>query len=241
MGMMSFVFKSRWQSNFLRVVFVLILTVFMIVGCGESDDGSTTYYRDSDGDRYGDPNVSVEDYTKPSGYVADNTDCDDTNENIHGCCSSGIRFTDMGDGTVRDNASGLIWLKDANAFGQNDWYAATNAAAALNSGEYGLTDGSIEGDWRLPTKAEWEAFMCRDFYIPGSLLESYSPALVNTAGDAQWSDGDAFTGVIARYYWSSSEYESGYAWSAFMGNGYIYTSYKQYIGGYYVWPVRSSN
>ena len=31
------------------------------------------------------------------------------------------RFTDNGDGTVADNQTGLIWLKNANCFGQRAW------------------------------------------------------------------------------------------------------------------------
>jgi len=242
-GMMNFVLKSCRHSNGLRFIFVLILTAFMAVGCGGSDDDSdavTTYYRDSDGDGYGDPNVSVEDYSEPEDYVPDNTDCDDTNKNIHGCCSPGVRFTDMKDGTVRDNNTGLIWLKDANALGEMNWFDAMNAAADLSSGEKGLADGSLDGDWRLPNKEEWEAFMCRDFYNP-ELFEFNKPALVNTKGDAQWSNGDAFTGVRTIYYWSSNEHKSNYAWHAYTGDGYTYTSYKEYSRGYYVWPVRNGN
>jgi hypothetical protein len=48
-----------------------------------SPQGLNTYYRDADRDLYGDPDVSVEDDSRPSGYVADNTDCDDMNPSIH--------------------------------------------------------------------------------------------------------------------------------------------------------------
>jgi hypothetical protein len=240
--MMSCVFKSCGHSNCLRLVFVLVLTVVMAVGCGGGDSGGgdsedetvVTYYLDSDEDFYGDPNVSIiKDASKkqPKGYVRDGTDCDDTNKKIHACCSSSARFTDIEDGTVRDNNTGLIWLKDANAFGEMNWSDALNAAAELSSGEKGLSDDSVDGDWRLPTKEEWLAFMCQGFT---------DPALVNTNGDGQWLEGDAFTGVIKHYYWSSDEFSLEKAWHAFMGDGKIYYGYKQYSKYFNVWPVRNA-
>ena len=43
----------------------------------------TTWYPDVDGDTYGDANAGVTDCTQPTGYIADGTDCDDTDPAIH--------------------------------------------------------------------------------------------------------------------------------------------------------------
>lgn len=54
--------------------------------CDDNDNGVgggtlNTYYQDSDGDLYGNPSVTTEGCSPPSGYVADNTDCYDSNAN----------------------------------------------------------------------------------------------------------------------------------------------------------------
>jgi hypothetical protein len=109
------------------------------------------------------------------------------------------RFTDMGNGTIRDNDSNLIWLKDASCYDQPDtfipWTLAKQLAANLSDGTCGLSDGSVSGDWRLPTDAEWAALMSTAYQ---------SPALVNTVGNAQWSEGDPFIGVQSNKYWSGT-------------------------------------
>ena len=51
---------------------------------GTIDEGVTTaFYADADGDGFGDASDTVEDCTAPTGYVTDNTDCDDTNATIY--------------------------------------------------------------------------------------------------------------------------------------------------------------
>jgi hypothetical protein len=44
---------------------------------------SSTWYWDNDGDGYGAPAISVESGSQPSGYVMDNSDCEDNNGSIH--------------------------------------------------------------------------------------------------------------------------------------------------------------
>jgi len=51
---------------------------------GQIDENTTnTYYKDTDGDGYGNPSVGVRACSKPPGYVANNTDCNDANKKVH--------------------------------------------------------------------------------------------------------------------------------------------------------------
>lgn len=69
--------------------------------------------------------------------------------------------------------------------------------------------------------------------------EYYNPALSNAAGTAQWTEGDAFSGVQSNYYWSSSSdaYGPSYAWYVGLHTGYVLAHSKTY--SYSVWPVRA--
>ena len=64
------------------------------------------------------------------------------------------RFASNPDGTVKDNLTGLIWLTNANCFGDQDWASAIASTQTLASGACGLTDGSTAGAWRLPNLNE---------------------------------------------------------------------------------------
>jgi len=131
------------------------------------------------------------------------------------------RFTDNSNGTVTDNLTGLVWLKNANAFDTRTWVNALADCAALKDGDHDLTDGSTAGDWRLPNRFELESLLD---------LSRISPALPS---------GHPFTGVQSGYYWSSSTYAGGAddAWLVYLKYGYVNYDGKSYM--YYVWPVRA--
>jgi hypothetical protein len=202
--------------------------------CLEGGGAWITSYRDFDEDGYGDPNDTMEDCSQPVGYVLDNTDCDDTDSGINpgevevfgngideNCDGIVSHFTDLGNSTVRDNITGLIWLKNANPAGRLNWNDAIDYAGNLVFGGY--------SDWRLPTKGEWEAFVNTSYY---------DPALSNAAGNGKWSQGDAFYNVQSDFYWSSTASYNN-AWFVFMLYGDMNDSSK--TSSYYVWPVRGSN
>ena len=106
------------------------------------------------------------------------------------------RFTANSDGTITDNLTGLIWLKDANCFGPRTWNNALSDCNGLGAGYCGLTDGSSPGDWRLPNHKE--LFGLID-------AENYGPAL---------PPGHPFNNVQSLYYFSSTTWanNTSYAW-----------------------------
>jgi len=142
------------------------------------------------------------------------------------------RFTDNGDGTVTDNLTELIWLKDANCFGQRTWNNALSDSNGLASGSCGLTDGSSAGDWRLPNSNELASLVHKGHY---------DPAVPDTLGTGRCSQGDPFNNVQLHTYWSSTPGagSSESAWFVYMGNGYVY--YDLRTGFRYVWPVRGGH
>ena len=152
------------------------------------------------------------------------------------------RFTDNHNGTVMDNLTGLIWLKDAscaelgpNGDGTAHWESALEAATALASGRCGLTDGSVAGDWRLPNINELHSLV--DFLF-------INPALSNAAGTGHWTEGDAFSGVQGgqTFYWSSTTTAANLprdAWVVPLSVGINQSGEKD--SPHYVWPVRGGN
>jgi len=145
----------------------------------------------------------------------------------NGTLSPMKRWCDQGDGTVMDMLSGLVWLKDANCkanlAGINKteglkWDDAEKWVIGLKSGVCGLTDGSVEGKWRQPTKDELIALTTG---MEAVLFES--PAL--------------FRNVQKKFYWSATP--TAYTttmWSMQMSDGGMYQSGT--TGNYYVLPVR---
>ncbi len=104
--------------------------------------------------RPGDRLVSLPRTGQTTSYAAG-----DDHDAARGVAWPGARFTDHGDGTVTDQLSGLIWLKDAGCSAATQWSAALAAANQLASGACGLSDGSSAGQWRMPNANELESLV----------------------------------------------------------------------------------
>ena len=99
---------------------------------GSVDEGlNTTYYRDADGDGYGDVNDTVEDCSPPSGYVENHDDCDDDNAKIYpGRAETCNGLDDDCDGTVDEGIVMPTFYGDADGDGYGVSTDTVQACAA---------------------------------------------------------------------------------------------------------------
>jgi hypothetical protein len=141
------------------------------------------------------------------------------------------RFTDNGDGTVTDNLTGLMWLKDGDCFGVGrTWQGALDVVTDFNTSPltYNCSDYMANyDDWRLPNVVELES-------------------LVNAekSNSATWLNTQGFDNVQSSNYWSattvatSAAYYGLYAWVVRIINGSVDGPYK-FNDDNCVWPVRA--
>ncbi|MFM1771028.1 MAG: hypothetical protein RLZZ71_170, partial [Bacteroidota bacterium] len=91
-------------------------------GNGQIDEGVlNTYYADTDGDGYGNPSSTIEACSAPSGYVINNTDCNDVSAAI---------------------SPSTVWYLDAD----NDGYYINTSVSCTSPGANYNTTGGTSGD-----------------------------------------------------------------------------------------------
>ena len=127
-------------------------------------------------------------------------------------------YTDNGDGTITDNRTGLMWVKDGNSAGCNNgsvltWEGVLTFCEGLSYAGY--------SDWRLPNVRELESIVDAG---------EQSPAINTTY----------FPNTKSGWYWTSTIYVSNTscAWLVDFSVGFVYGGYKAL--NYYVRPVRGS-
>jgi hypothetical protein len=140
------------------------------------------------------------------------------------------RFIENGNGTVTDSFTDLIWLKEANCIGSQVWDDTILLVAGLKSGECGLTDGSGEGDWRLPTKSELQG-------LGTDPPETWEPGTYNITWNVV---GQPFTNLQPWFYWAVDGYVVILSSEVYTGGGTNY-AYVPVGNSRDVLPVRGGN
>ncbi len=139
------------------------------------------------------------------------------------------RLIDNGDGTVIDNLTGLVWLKNANCFGLQTWSQSLLLALAMSDSDCGLADGSQAGDWRIPNIKELMSIVeygkfDGQFATP-QLPSGHPFSNVKVDGNTYWSS----TSVTSFVDWTS-------AVTVDMRKGIAPLGGK--VQSKYAWPVR---
>ena len=132
-----------------------------------------------------------------------------------------MSYTDNGDGTVTDNRTGLMWVKDGNSAGCNDgttltWEQALTFCEGLSYAGY--------SDWRLPNVRELDS-------------------IVKCEGPAPFINGTYFLNTVSDWYWTSTTYvpDTTRALAVYLDSGFLFSGTVTGVDktfGNYVRPVR---
>ncbi|WP_116107459.1 PKD domain-containing protein [Lewinella sp. IMCC34191] len=142
------------------------------VGCAASSAelvvrviASTRFYRDADGDGFGDSAVAVDDCSAPGGYVSNASDCNDANPNVHPGAAEICDGTDNNcDGAVDEGAA---CVASGPAVRINAGGPATYHDGILFSADQHYYDGNAYTNSRvdLPTIYQSERTSGDPFYV----------------------------------------------------------------------------
>jgi hypothetical protein len=129
-------------------------------------------------------------------------------------------YTDLGNGVIRDNVTGLEWQKaTAPGYGSGDYPDEYTYQQALDYCAV-LTLGG-RSDWRLPSIEELSTLVDSGIPYPGPTINTHY-----------------FPDTVASNYWSSTTdaYGTDYAWSVYFNYGGVRYHIKSNY--YYVRAVR---
>ena len=145
------------------------------------------------------------------------------------------RFTDNGDNTVTDNATGLMWIKDHVAMGTIGGVNWAGTMTWNNAIDNCLNlDYAGHTDWRLPNAYELFSICLLE---NGTIPYGGNPSGIKAAG-APYINQRSFPNCVSGFYWSSSTYpyNTTNALGVSFVFGFVYRTAKP--DSYYVRAVR---
>ena len=159
-----------------------------------TDEGCWNYYADADADTYGDAAVTSSAVPQPTGYVANSTDCDDTNANVKpGAAENSSNGIDDNCNGVTDEAgtltdllgrwtimkdNGTVYVVNINTICNSGQTCLGSSVSAMWPG--GRAMGAREGDGKLvqfgifaSAPNEWAYFEGTSFSIGSGIKKTH--------------------------------------------------------------------
>jgi hypothetical protein len=161
-----------------------------------SVSGTTTFYLDADLDGYGDAGSSTDACREPSGYVGDDSDCDDGDPDINpGVAEECNGLDDNCDGSVdsaracpcnfeRYNGHSYLFCED-----NTTWEKARETCAAQENFDLVTVDDATENAWLLSTGAVYDPYAWWWLGYNDIDAESWE----EPDGAWEWADGSSST------------------------------------------------
>jgi hypothetical protein len=137
---------------------------------------ASIWYADADGDTFGDDGLYQYACSQPAGYVADNTDCDDSTDIVNPAAAEVCDGLDNDcDGSIDNNAAdALVWYEDADVDGYGN-ASVTVLACDRPAGYRDIAGDCDDGDAA---------------YNPGAAEDCNDPYDYNCDGSIAYQDND---------------------------------------------------
>lgn len=174
------------------------LSIVFVSACVPPAPPATTWYADSDADGYGDPAVSTTGNTKPEGYVANQSDCDDSSAAINPGATEIYDGADNNcNGIVDEGFVAISWYLDSDADGFGD--SASTTESLEQPPGYVLDNTDCDDANPAINPAASEVYDSVDNNCDGQVDEGFDPVpwYPDSDGDSYGENANSVLEVVA--------------------------------------------
>ncbi len=163
---------------------------------GSIDEGvQTTYYRDQDADTFGNPSVTTQACTAPAGFVADNTDCDDTsNAKYPGNTEVCDQLDNDCDGTINDGLDCSQLYVDDDCTVDNQTGSEQKPFCSIQNAID--SDGAVSGTRIIVEAGTYDGFVVYKSGLNIAAAAGVQPVIKGTKATQAIVDPDSSSGQV---------------------------------------------